>query len=111
MNLVKLNDIVKGFRILRTEGDLTGMINRVVFDSRQAKEGDLFVAVRGTKNDGHQYIPQVISQGVRAVVCETMPQTPASGISWIVVEDSSFALGCLSSWFYGNPSSHMKLVG
>ena len=84
---------------------------RVVFDSRQAGEGDLFVAVRGTRTDGHRFIAGAVERGVAAVCCEELPPEPAPQITWIVTEDSARALGELASLYYGEPSARFRLTG
>jgi UDP-N-acetylmuramoyl-L-alanyl-D-glutamate--2,6-diaminopimelate ligase len=95
-------------RVLRGRQDL---FRRVVFDSRQAGEGDLFVAVRGTRTDGHRYIAGVVSQGVAGVCCETLPPDPSPEVTWFVTENSARALGELASLWYGEPSARFRLTG
>lgn len=106
-----LQEIIQGIRILRMEGDVSVQIKNVVFDSRQAGADDLFIAVKGTRSDGHQFIPQVISKGVKAIVCEEEPETFLPGISWVITDNSSEALGIIASAYYGNPSARFRLVG
>ncbi len=85
---------------------------RVVSDSRQAGPGDLFVAVRGTRTDGHRYIPGVVKKGVAGICCESVPEeVKSAGVTLIVVEDSARALGELASLFYGEPSAKFSLTG
>ena len=91
------------------EKSLTG---RVVFDSREAGKGDLFVAVSGTKTDGHSFIPVVVEQGAEFIVCENLPGKMLSEVyAYIKVEDSRRALAIISANFYANPSSELKLIG
>lgn len=80
-------------------------------DSRQAGAGSLFVAVPGTKVDGHSFIPQVVAAGAAAVVCEHIPDGASDDVSWIRVADSSEALGLLASAWHGHPSRRLTLVG
>lgn len=80
-------------------------------DSRQAGAGSLFVAVPGTKVDGHSFIPQVVAAGAAAVVCEHIPDGASADVSWIRVADSSEALGLLASAWHGHPSRRLTLVG
>lgn len=106
-----LRNIISRLRVESVSGNLDIPVNRIVTDSRIAGPGDLFVAVRGTKYDGHSFIPQVIRQGVIAVVCERLPKDVSGEIIWIKVPDTSMAPGLLASNFYGNPSNHLKVVG
>jgi UDP-N-acetylmuramoyl-L-alanyl-D-glutamate--2,6-diaminopimelate ligase len=85
-------------------------ISGVQFDSRKVEQGDLFVAVKGTQVDGHQYIKSAIEQGAAAIVCQ-QEQSPVDGIAIIRTADSSRALAIIASNYYGNPSSKLKLVG
>ena len=86
-------------------------IKAVRFDSREVKPGDLFVAVRGTVVDGHDFIDAAIHHGAAAVVCETMPEATHPGVVYFVTANASRALGLIASTFYGHPSRHLKLIG
>lgn len=80
-------------------------------DSRQAGPGSMFVAVRGTRVDGHAFIPRAVEQGVRAIVCEELPDSPTPAVTWIQVPDSAVALGHIAAQWWGNPSRRLTLVG
>jgi UDP-N-acetylmuramoyl-L-alanyl-D-glutamate--2,6-diaminopimelate ligase len=86
-------------------------ISAVVFDSRKVVRGCLFVAVRGTQVDGHDYIQKAIEQGAVAVICEELPGHTAGEVDFLMVKDSAVALGIVSANFYDNPSKKLKLVG
>ena len=86
-------------------------ITSIAFDSREVTAGSLFVAQRGTQVDGHVYIPQAVSAGAAAIVCEKLPETNDPSVVYICCDDSSEALGLIAAAFYGFPSSKMKLVG
>lgn len=85
-------------------------VSNVSFDSRETKEGGVFVAVKGTQVDGHDYISRSIQNGAIAVVCEQMPKTLHKGITYVETSNSSDALGIIASNFYDNPSKKIKLV-
>jgi len=76
---------------------------RVCADSRQVRPGDVFVAVRGTQADGHNFIRQAAAQGAAYIVA----QQPVAGIECILVEDSARALGLLAQASYDNPNSKL----
>ena len=97
--------------IVSVKGDTGTMISDISFDSRKVGPGTLFVAVRGTKSDGHDFIPAAVSSGASAVVCERLPENPTEGVCWILTDDSARALGVVASEFFGNPSSSLKLTG
>ncbi|MDD3860241.1 MAG: UDP-N-acetylmuramoyl-L-alanyl-D-glutamate--2,6-diaminopimelate ligase [Bacteroidales bacterium] len=88
-----------------------GEFKNLNFDSRKISDGDLFVAIRGTVSDGHNFIQTAIDNGAKVIVCEELPKKHNSNISYIQVKESSKSLGILSSEYYGNPSSRIKLVG
>jgi len=94
-------------------GDQQVNITNIQADSRQVKEGSLFVAVKGVTVDGHAYIESAIQKGAVAIVCEEVPSLTAELVKpvFICVKDSADALGKLVSQWYGNPSSKLKLVG
>src|SRR5689334_20897944 len=85
-------------------------VNDVCFDSRKVKPGSLFIAVRGTAVDGHQFINDVEMKGAAAIVCETFPSEQKTGVTYIKVADSSIALAIIAENFFGNPSEKLKVV-
>src|ERR1043165_2125740 len=98
--------------ILRTLDDATipstfngfssSEIRGLVYDSRQVQPGDLFVAVRGHRADGHRYLSEAVRRGAIAAVVEEA-DSPASGsIPLILVSDSRRALALLANRFYGH---------
>lgn len=106
-----LQDILYKSGIRSVTGTTDLEIKDVQIDSRKVSEGSLFIAIRGVKSDGHQYIDQVVSQGAAAVVVETMPAILKEGITYVQVENSSMAAGYIAHNYYGQPSEKLKLVG
>jgi len=106
-----LKDILYKAGLLEISGTTNLAISSVCFDSREAQKDALFVAVKGTKQDGHKYISQVIEAGVVAIVCEEFPHELNEKVAYIKVKDSSVALGIIASNFYDNPSEKLKLIG
>lgn len=92
-------------------GDLNVPVPHIEFDSRKVTDGALFIAVRGTITDGHQYIDKAIEKGAKIVVCEDLPAALDSEVTYVKVADSSAALGVMSNNFYDHPSRKLKLVG
>ena len=86
-------------------------INKMEFDSRIVGANDVFVAIRGTISDGHDYIEKAISQGAIAIVCDTFPEILTKGITYIQVKDTNKALAFMAANYFGNPSQNLKLVG
>ena len=108
---MKLNEMLRNITPLQVIGDAEMEIKGVNIDSRKIQHGHLFVAVKGTQVDGHQYIDKAIEQGATAVLCETLPQTLAKGVTFVQVADTEDAVGKVATLYYGDPSKHLKLVG
>ena len=108
---MRLSDILKNVKPLTVIGDADIDISGVKIDSRQVKPGYLFVAMKGTQVDGHQFIPKAIELGAKAVLCEDLPETPVEGITYVQVESSEDAVGPVATLFHGDPTSRLKLVG
>jgi len=106
-----LQDILYKSGMNEVHGSLNRIVNRITFDSRQVDNGDVFVAVKGFVSDGHFFIEKAIDLGASTVVCEDLPKALNDKITYVVVPDSSFALGIMSANFYDNPSKEIKLIG
>lgn len=80
------------------------------YDSRQVKPGDTFVAIKGQKFDGMEYIPQAIAAGAKVIVAEKKVDVP-SGVELKIVSSARRALAELSAEYFGHPSRKLKLIG
>ncbi len=109
--MILLQDILYRSRTKEIAGSLNKEITTVAFDSRKVQKGCLFVAIQGTLVDGHNYIESAINKGAVAIACSIMPAILLPNITYIVVEDTSEALGFIASNFYDNPSEKLKVVG
>ena len=108
---MKLNELLTAIQPTQVIGNQEVEIKEVNIDSRQVREGDLFMAMRGTQTDGHAYIASAIEKGAVAVLCEDLPEQLNDGVTYIQVKESEDAIGKLATTFYGDPTSKMKLVG
>lgn len=106
-----IEDILKGIEVVSMTGEKNLTISGVGFDSRKVTQGSLFVAVKGYKSDGHDFIYGAVESGASAILCETLPEKRDKKICWIKTTDSAKALGQAASNFFGNPASSLKLVG
>ncbi len=98
-----LRDVISQPRIGATE--LTGIAD----DSRRVEPGNLFVAVRGLRTDGHQFIGQAIERGATAVAVEERPgELP---VPQLVVVRGAASLASAAAWWYGDPSLELLTVG
>ena len=109
--MIVLREIVYKVSIEAVKGSTDIAINTIDFDSRKIGSNDLFIAIRGTQSNGHDFINKAIQQGATAVVCDTFPAEIAEGITYIQVKDTNKALAFIAANFYGNPSHSLKLVG
>jgi len=108
---LKLEKIIEGLEIISITGDVDLDIGRIIFDSRDVQDGDLFVAIPGTQVDGHSFIDQAISCGAVAVVSQEDPGDGDHSVTRILVSDSHQALAQMASAFFGHPSRELNLVG
>lgn len=106
-----LKDILYKVNIEAIKGSTEIEVNKIEFDSRKIVSDDVFVAIKGTVSDGHDFIEKAINLGATTIVCEIFPSLIVSGITYIQVSDTSKALAFMASNFYGNPSANLKLVG
>ncbi|MEO6851932.1 MAG: Mur ligase domain-containing protein, partial [Mucilaginibacter sp.] len=106
-----LSDILDGLAFSELHGSADMDISAIVFDSRKVIPGSMFVAVRGTQVDGHDYIEQAVKMGAVAIICEDLPAHVTGEVDFFMVANTSAALGIVSANFYDNPSAKLKLVG
>ena len=106
-----LKDILYSVSIKKVLGSTDVEVDDICFDSRKAKPGFAFIAVRGTVVDGHKFIAQCVSNGVVAVICEELPAEIVTGVTYVEVENSAKSLGIIAANFYDRPSEKLKLVG
>lgn len=109
---MKLSELIRNIQytqivLPKEEVEITG----VNIDSRKVEAGDMFIAVRGTQADGHQFIPAAEEKGAVAIVCETMPEQLHPEKAYIKIANAQSVTGQLATTFYGNPSEKLKLVG
>mgnify|MGYP000413549507 CR=1 FL=1 len=108
---MKLERLLEHIKINNLSGDPQCDITGVNIDSRRIAGGHLFIALRGTQTDGHAYIGKAIELGARAILCETLPDTLAEGVTYVVVDSTEDVVGQVATTFYGDPTSKVELVG
>src|ERR1700758_4933024 len=106
-----LTDILYKAGLEEIIGTTNVAVSSITFDSRKVKKDTLFIAVRGTAVDGHNFISQAIEAGANAIICEEIPADKVENISYVKVKNTSYALGIIAANFYDNPSQKLKLVG
>lgn len=108
---MKLSELLKSVNVLQVAGSTEAEVTGVNIDSRKIGKGHLFVAIKGTQTDGHQFITKAVAQGAAAILCEEMPEERNNGVSYIQVASTEDIVGQVATSFYGNPSQKLKLVG
>ena len=109
--MILLKDILYKVTLDKVVGNTSVAVHDVEFDSRKVSLNDVFVALKGTISDGHQFIKKAVDQGALAIICETLPDIIVNGITYVQVPDTHRALAIMASNYYGNPSEELKLVG
>ena len=109
---VEVNAIAARLRemglLLRTRGELPARVEEVTDDSRAVKSGWLFVAVRGSARDGHEYLPAVAAQGATVAIVE---DEGATTLPALVVSDARRAAAAAAAVRHGDPARRLTLVG
>ena len=106
-----LKDILYKVAIEAVKGPTDIAINKIDFDSRKIEANDVFVAIRGSISDGHDFIEKAIQKGATAVICDTFPDTISNEVTYVQVKDTNSALAFMAANYFGEPSKNLKLVG
>ena len=105
---MQLKTLIDGIPVRQVIGTLDRPVESIAYDSRRAQRNSLFVALRGGKSDGHQFIAQAVEKGASVIVAEREQKYPRA--TCLVVENSRTALADLSRLFYGRPGDRLKLA-
>ncbi|MBR4440613.1 MAG: UDP-N-acetylmuramoyl-L-alanyl-D-glutamate--2,6-diaminopimelate ligase [Bacteroidales bacterium] len=108
---MKLAQLIQSIKAKEINGSTEAEITGITADSRKAAPGMCFIAVEGTKTDGHKFIADTVKQGVSAVICSHIPEDSGKEAVFVVVDDTADALGKIASEFYGRPSERLTLAG
>ena len=108
---MKLSELLKNINPTTIKGNTEVEITGVNIDSRKIANGHLFIAMKGTQVDGHQFIGKAIELGAVAVLLEDMPDTLNENVTYVQVESTEKTAGEIATLFYGDPSHKLKLVG
>ena len=106
---MELRKLLEGIEVKKVTGETLKEIEGIAYHSKQVRKGFLFAAIRGMEVDGHQFIEEAIERGAEAVVSEEEREVPNR--TMIFVPNSRRALAKISSNFYGDPSSQVRLIG
>ena len=109
--MITVQTLIDGLRVLSVTGNAQIEVTDIQLDSQKVCPGCMFVAMRGTRVDGHKFIPGAIENGASAILCETLPDNPADGVTYIQVESTEDMVGRIATRFFGNPTDKLELVG
>ena len=108
---MRLSQLIINLNHLGITGETCKDVKGVNIDSRKVGQDHLFIAVRGTQADGHNFIGKAIEAGASVIVCEDLPADINPEVTYIKVENSESVVGHIATAFYGNPTLRMQLVG
>jgi UDP-N-acetylmuramoyl-L-alanyl-D-glutamate--2,6-diaminopimelate ligase len=106
-----LKEILYKVALETVHGSTEVEVSKIHFDSRKIESKDVFVAIRGSISNGHDFIDKAISLGASVIICDTLPVGLLSQITYVKVKDTNQALAYLATNFYNNPSRQIQLVG
>ena len=107
---MKLDNLLHKLTYQCVSGNTDTDISAVVYDSRKVGKNSLFICIKGAVSDGHQYVNMAVEKGAVAIVTENDISVP-DNITVIKVENSRYALACISAEFFGNPAQQLKVIG
>lgn len=106
-----LKEILYKVAIESVKGSTDIPVQKIEFDSRSIQPSDIFIAIRGSISDGHNFIQTAINNGATTIVCDTPPEVLSDNVTFIIVQNTNSALATMAANFYENPSAKLKLVG
>src|SRR3984893_4267615 len=106
---MQLKTLLGAIPVREIIGPADRAVESIAYDSRRVQRNGLFVALRGEKSDGHDFIGQAIEKGATVIVAERADRT--SRATCVVVENTRAAMADLSAKFFNFPARKLKLVG
>lgn len=107
---MKLADLLKKLKYTCVKGTVDVDITTVIYDSRKVENGSLFICIKGAVADGHKFAEMAVNKGASALVVEDDVAVPEN-VTVIKVDDSRYALACISAEYFGNPADKLKVIG
>src|SRR5213592_1000814 len=105
---MQLKTLLSATPVRQIIGTLDRTVENIAYDSRRVQRNGMFVALRGEKSDGHEFIGQVIEKGASVIVAEREEQNPRA--TCLVVDNTRTALADFAETFYGHPGRKLKLA-
>jgi len=109
--MTTVGQLIGGLPVMATVGNLEQEVCDIQLDSQKVGKGCMFVAMRGTRVDGHRFIDGAVSCGASSILCEQIPENTVPGVAYVQVASTEDMVGCIATRFFGDPSSRLELVG
>ena len=106
-----LKELIKEIENLDVRGSTNIKVNNVTKNSSENKPGDLFVAIKGSKSDGHDFINDAIIKGAKCILCEKIIDVEDDNLTFVITKCSKETYSRVCSNFFDNPSNKLKLIG
>ena len=108
---MKLVQLIQNINDLEVIGDNNINIKKISKNSNEVESVDLFIAIKGVKYDGHDFITDVIKKGIKCIVCEEIPLLKNKNITFIKTKSSKDTYSKICCNFFNNPSTKLNLIG
>lgn len=110
--MIALKNLLEACEYTCVRGSLDRMVSEVVYDSRKAVEGCLFICIEGANFDGHDAAADVVAKGAAVLVVSKDVTVPAeSDVTIVKVENTRYAMAYISAAYFGNPARKLKTIG
>lgn len=107
----KIREVIDLFEPKEIHGRVDGHFSSVCYNSQKCEPYSLFVAISGTKVDGHEFIEDAIARGAKYIICEKLPDSLNPNCTYFVVDNSRIALAKVSNFWFGFPAKNLIIVG
>ncbi|MCS7180523.1 MAG: UDP-N-acetylmuramoyl-L-alanyl-D-glutamate--2,6-diaminopimelate ligase [bacterium] len=108
---MRLKELIKDIKKKKVFNLNNFEVEGIAYDSRKIKENYIFVALKGSKQDGHNFINEAIERGAKCIIVNKRPSIIPTDITEIVVEDTKRALSEIANTYYNFPSKKLNVVG
>ena len=109
--MIQLTELIKNIDDLEIFGSNQIAVNNVSNNSKKIKSGDIYIAIKGSNFDGHDFIDDAIKEGAVCIICEVYPLIRLEDITYIITKSSKETYSRICSNYFDNPSHKLKLIG
>ncbi len=107
---MKLSELLKDIRVVSLTATTDPEITGIAYSSKLVEPGNIFIALKGQRADGHDFLPEALERGAAVIVSER-PRHTEIDRPWVQVLEAREAMALLAANFYDHPSSRLKVVG